>query len=176
MFLPKGTRIFDTLEKLDEEALAAKKDEMHTHGAESEGPFAWKVMGGSWTKAHLGVDYDAFRAECRTAAAKEFVAMYSMQYSASFTLTLYGEDLAKLLAEYWTKKMSWYYDRWVLADRGLHVFTDAEVAEFPDAQALASPMRVARFGLGCKHCRTCGLECRRSCSSVKIARTQIYKK
>ena len=64
--------------------------------------------------------------------------MYSMQYSASFTLTLYGEDLAKLLAEYWTKKMSWYYDRWVLADRGLHVFTDAEVAEFPDAQAFSA--------------------------------------
>ena len=36
--------------------LAAKKVETIKAGAEAEGPFAWRVMGGSWTKAHLGVD------------------------------------------------------------------------------------------------------------------------
>ena len=121
--------------ELDEQAslsFAAKQDEMHKQGAKGEGPFAWRVCGGSWTKAHLGVDYDAFRAEVRSQAALPFISEFGLQKSASFSLAVYGELVAKTLAEYWTDKMTFYYNAWVEAGRQNRVFSDADISTWED--------------------------------------------
>ena len=89
----------------------------------------------------LGVECDAFRAEVRTPRARAFIAQYSMAASASFTLAVYGEHVARLLAEYWTSKMCFIFECWEFSGGGAHVFSDAEVAVFvqPDAFSLALP-------------------------------------
>ena len=125
---------------LDEVALSSKKEEMGKLGADGDGPFAWRVMGGVWTKTHLGVDFDCFRAEARTPDAKVFVGVYSFKFSCSLTLGVYEEATARLLAEYWVSKMTCFYDRWVANGRGMHVFTDEEVASFRDPPAFSATM------------------------------------
>ena len=116
-------------------ALALKRHEMALSGAAAELAFSWKVMGGTWTKAHLGLDYDAFRAEARSQHAKEFVALYGLQKSASFTLALYGDDIAKLLAGYWCDKMVHFYGIWSSSKIVGHVFSDVEVQSFVEPKA-----------------------------------------
>jgi hypothetical protein len=111
-------------------ALVLKRNEMALSGAAAELAFSWKVMGGAWTKAHLGLDYDAFRAEARSQHAKEFVALYGLPKSASFTLALYGDDIAKLLAAYWCDKVVHFYGIWSSSKIVGHVFSDVEVQSF----------------------------------------------
>ena len=60
----------------DEEAvveeLLKKRAEMHVAPTRATRHFAWKVMGGKWTREHLGVAVDAFRAHAVTAVARTF--------------------------------------------------------------------------------------------------------
>ena len=123
--------------------LAAKKVETIKAGAEAEGPFAWRVMGGSWAKAHLGVDYDAFRAEVRTPRARAWLVQYSLPASASFTLAVYGEQLARILAEYWTSNMTFFYNGWLFWGAGARVFSDEEVSAFAEPRGFVDAFAAA---------------------------------
>ena len=124
-------------------ALVAKRNEMAQSGAAAEEAFSWKVMGGVWTKAHLGLDYDAFRAEGRTQHAREFVSLYALPKSASFTLALCGEDTAKLLAGYRCLRMTHFYNIWSRSKLAKHVFSDADSLSFPEPAAFGALMLTA---------------------------------
>ena len=63
---------FDEVDVL--KVLAAKREEARVAGAEAEDHFAWKVMGGMWTRENLGVAFDSLRAEARSCSAEVFVA------------------------------------------------------------------------------------------------------
>jgi len=94
------------------ERLAEMRAAMRPEGAEEEAPFAWRVMGGKWTKRVLGVEFDAFRGEARTLEAKQWSVLYGLGRSGSFTLRKYGSDLAKVMAQYWVEKRTYFFTIW----------------------------------------------------------------
>ena len=50
-------------------------------------------------------------------------------------MSKFGEELAKILAEYWVAKMCYLYEQWATHDYGDHVFTDEECAGFVEPEA-----------------------------------------
>lgn len=131
-------------------ALSAKRVEMQASGAEAALPFAWRVMGGAWTREHMGTDFDAFRGEARSTTAHTFATMYSLQRSASFSLALYGEDSARILSEYWCAKMNFLFAMWDSGGRGRYAFAEgdlgfSEPGEFVDLLSRAQGKVLARM-------------------------------
>ena len=93
------------------------------------------MRGGPWCLAHHGVGWDQYRATSSSVEGALFLESYLPNKSASFKLDLYGDALAKALAELWVAKMSYFYE--IAAVRGpRHVFTEGELAGFREDPAL----------------------------------------
>ena len=102
-----------------------------------------KVMGGEWTLGTHGVLFDAFRAQANTSAANEFAQRYRLGRSASFTLTLYGEEVAIILCQYWIAKMNHFFGQWTAGGGQKYVFKPEDVASFVEPEAFTEAFAVA---------------------------------
>ena len=130
---------------------AKRAAEAVPHVPEEEVPFHMKVMGGKWCMEHHGVPYDTFRVTWNLPSGKEFLFTYGFNQSCTFTLTKFGEALARILCDFWIQKVSYYYSRWDANGRGKYVFSAADVegftepVDFTRAFDLASPVQQERM-------------------------------
>jgi hypothetical protein len=98
--------------------------------------FVVVVTGGAWTKANLGVDYDAFRAKSRGGQPEKRCRLFGLPLSSSFTFAACGEHNASVLAESWARKMQFWYDLFVASPLGPEfVYSDEVVATYLEAPA-----------------------------------------
>ena len=105
-------------------------------------PTSWvSVLGGAWTAKHKGVAADAFSASARGEMAIALCRKRSMNRSARFELSLYGEANAAILARSWCCKMQYIFNMCHMHKDDLHVFTAAEKAAWPEPSDLAGAAR-----------------------------------
>ena len=121
---------FDASVGLD--VLTAKRAEWVGELADGDG-FKLSLLGGKWLLQHHGRQYDAFKAEARTTAAKEFCKVYNLQQSCRFDLLAYGEADAYTLAEEWRKKMSYFLEVYVSSGEAKHHFSEDELSGFAES-------------------------------------------
>ena len=105
-------------------------------------PFHWKVMGGKWLAETKGLSHDAFRATWKSAEGKAFLFRYSFNQSASFTISKFGEDVARACAEYWVGKMAHMFH---IAEKPgpKHEFCEAELRAFEEPEAFTQAFPAA---------------------------------
>lgn len=129
------------------EALEKKRQEEAPKSKVAEVHFCWKVMGGKWCMENRGVPYDAFRATCASPSARQMLYMYRLNLSCSFTLSKYGEELARTLADYWVAKMTHFFNIWDSHGQTKHIFTDAELNRFAEPAPFAAAFATAEPAL-----------------------------
>ena len=69
------------------------------------------VRGGTRQQKQKGVVVDHVQASAATPLASEWVEMYGMQKTASFSIHVYGERGAAELSLLWCRRMQFFYDR-----------------------------------------------------------------
>lgn len=74
----------------------------HGEGVEH---FGSSLRGGQWTAAHVGDAVDSLRCSATTARAKRVCHLHDMPLSATFSLKMYGDEVASLLGEVWIARM-----------------------------------------------------------------------
>ena len=110
--------------------------------------FVWSLRGGAWTAEHRGVAYDVFRAEGIPGEPREFLALYGLAQSGSFSIAAYGEAEASELARYWCHRHQFLFDVWGEngADPGFR-FQEAHLAAYEEPPfAAALHARMGRRG------------------------------
>jgi hypothetical protein len=126
-----------------------RKEWLTTYEAPPE-DFKTVLRGGSWKQKQKGVGIDHVQASASTPLASEFVDMYGMQKTASFSIHLYGERGAAELSLLWCRRMQFFYDRELHSGVLEYEYTDEDVANAPclDESTLDSlslnPRAVAR--------------------------------
>ena len=70
-----------------------------------EPDFGLVVRGGRWTMATKNVSFDAFAAQALNDEARSFCRVRGHQTVVSFSLALYGEEVASVLAKEWISTM-----------------------------------------------------------------------
>ena len=126
-----------------------RKEWLTTYEAPPE-DFKTVVRGGSLKQKQKGVGIDHVQASASTPLAIEWVEMYGMQKTASFSIHLYGERGAAELSLLWCRRMQFFYDRELHSGVLEYEYTDEDVANAPcfdesklDSLAL-NPRAVAR--------------------------------
>ena len=74
--------------------------------------FVWSLRGGAWAAEHRGVAYDVFRAEGIPGEPREFLALYGLAQSGSFSIAAYGEAEASELAGHWCHRHQFLFYVW----------------------------------------------------------------
>ena len=104
------------------EHLLSRRAELAAAREEVEPNFTWTLRGGRWTAEHLGVPYDSFRAYALPAAPLAWCRLMNITATATFSIRLYSEDGARMLAEFWCHRMEWLYSFWTEADDPAETF------------------------------------------------------
>lgn len=110
---------------------------------EEKGPlveaFVVKLMGGAWTKANLGVDYDAFRGVARKGAPADWCKRYSFSQSAHFAIAKFGESNAHNLAKAWCDRLNFLYNAFEEQGCGDSAFqyTEATLKAYAEPEGIA---------------------------------------
>lgn len=113
--------------------------------------FVWSVLGGQWTASHKGVAHGAFKGRSTAADAKRWAQSHSLTPSASFSVKMYGEQSAQLLAEAWTGRVNKFFQISGGGLKGTFSFSDVHLAsvgnseEFELARAGAKGAARSRF-------------------------------
>ena len=123
-----------TVEELFEN-LQDKREEWHTAAARGEvEDFRVVLLGGAWQQRTKGVAYDAFRGEAKGPEAHEWCAQYSLQKTARFEISLYGEHNAHLLAKTWCDKMQHFFWIWQAAGMRKYRYSAADRASYVEPE------------------------------------------
>lgn len=94
--------------------------------------FKVSVMGGPWTKAHLGVDFDSFRGHFVGNEVARWCGLYSLCKSASFSLSKYGDAHASIMAQSWCHRMSYFYRLWRASKDPAFQYTEGEASLYKE--------------------------------------------
>lgn len=83
--------------------------------SEVEAHFRWQLRGGAWTAAHKGLSYDAFSAGpiVKGGRAEAWCLQWGVTRSASWSISVYGEEAALTLAKSWVHLHEWLYRTWL---------------------------------------------------------------
>ena len=98
--------------------------------------FGVDLLGGRWTKEHVGVDYDAFRGFARKGEPEQFCERSFMQKSFRCGLRSMPEPLAHLICSEWGRKMHWLFENWLVEGDGAD-YSDASMAAYDETPAIA---------------------------------------
>jgi hypothetical protein len=119
-------------------------DEMRRswHGPLEDGAFSFKtsIMGGKWTKEHVGMVADAFRGYAATGDAKAWCVLYHLQNAMRFNISAYGEKTANALALHWARRMEYFYNVWYAQELPNYRFTAADYEAMPFTEVLADAL------------------------------------
>lgn len=114
------------------EILMSKRAEWQPDDMAERSHFSVDLLGGRWTKAHLGVEYDAFRGSCQRGEAEQWCDRYSLQKSFRCGLRQVSEEVAHLICTEWCKKMQWLFDKWLAEGDGVD-YGDEALSAFPES-------------------------------------------
>ena len=109
----------------------------------------WSVLGGAWTAKFKGVAFDSIQGCSSSAAGARWARSVGLNPTASFSIRLYSEQGARLLAETWTARMNAFYA--MSGGRSDRRFSDADVAgvtnsaEFEAMRRASAGQRLARL-------------------------------
>ncbi len=107
--------------------------------------FCRKLRGGKWTGEHKGVALDCYGAYViRGSSAEDFVAAFPcLAMSASWSISVYGDEACLALARAWIHRLHYVVQLWVAAGSpDDHIFADAEIA------AYVEPLSLVQLALG----------------------------
>jgi hypothetical protein len=77
--------------------------------------FSCTILGGPWSFAQTGKATDSFIAKASTPGSKVWCTRYGMNQSARFSIALYGEKGAAVMAQAWADKLQHYYDIFLMS-------------------------------------------------------------
>jgi hypothetical protein len=106
--------------------------------------FCWKLRGGRWTGENKGVAFDCYAAYAlKGTSAETFVSNYAkLRMSGSWSIRLYGDREALVLARAWIHRNFHFLKLWMEGgSRDDHVFSAADVlayVELPELVALSA--------------------------------------
>ena len=70
-------------------------------------------------------------AEAKRGVPREWCAKYGLSNSVSFALSLYTEEAALILADYWCERLQFWYDMWISSGGDpRYGYTNEEIASF----------------------------------------------
>ena len=98
---------------LDLEQKRRSMDAASTHG-----DFRWSIMGGRWTREHLGVNTNCYRGYAASAPAKAFCQEMGLYKSFDVSIKDAGDASAMTLVHEWSMKMQIIYATWSDSDHG----------------------------------------------------------
>ena len=108
-------------------------------------PFEWTVLGGAWTKRHVGVAYDSFQARAAGREAQSFCQQYALQQTHRFSCGVFGEATCAILCEYVVSKLTFFYDIWIESSQPLVFrFSPSDLEGFQEAEDFAALAAVAQ--------------------------------
>jgi hypothetical protein len=102
----------------------------------AEAMFRWKLLGGKWTKDHLGVVSDAFKADAHP-RARGWCTARKLPREKTFTINLYGEVACQTLAAAWCHKMQFLFVQSSAATLGHELFGVGALAGYAEHGGLA---------------------------------------
>ena len=125
--------------------LMAKRAEWADEAVDGPGDFLVELLGGTWTKTHLGVDYDAFRGFARGRDAAQFCEMWSLQKSFRCSVLTTTGHFAHMVCTAWCARMQFFYNKFVAEGDGVE-YSDATLSAFVEAPDVARAYEVAAGG------------------------------
>ena len=84
----------------------------------NHGDFRWQIMGGRWTREHLGVNTNCYRGHAVSASSKAFCEEMGLFKSFDISIKVGGDVSAMHLVNEWCIKMQMIYDVWSESDHG----------------------------------------------------------
>ena len=123
----------------------AKRAEWADEAVDGPGDFLVELLGGTWTKTHRGVDYDAFRGFARGRDAAQFCEMWSLQKSFRCSVLTTTGHFAHMICTAWCARMQFFYNKFVAEGDGVE-YNDATLSAFVEAPDVARAYEVAAGG------------------------------
>ena len=95
------------------EELRAQREHWRQQAGQGAPDFPIQMRGGQWTAEHTCQATDSVRARARGEDAESFCSIYTLNKSATFSFTAYGQDFALKFAEVWSGRMQFWLDLWL---------------------------------------------------------------
>ena len=116
------------------DVLLAKRAEWAADHPDVRGDFSVDLLGGRWTKEHLGVEYDAFRGHAHRGEPEEFCVVWGLQKSFRCSVTTISEEISHMICTAWCSKMQFFYN--IFLAEGEHVdYSDIALEGFVEEAA-----------------------------------------
>ena len=127
--------------------LVEKRVELGVDSDEANLFFVWQLRGGKWTGEHKGIAFDCYSASIRRGTlAAEYILVYSnLKASASFSIALYGDETALVLARAWIHRHWHFFQLWRAAGgAAIKHFSEAEVKSYSEPEEFQALARDAK--------------------------------
>ena len=137
---PKGRHDELTDEQVQEvfDALEQKRQEWADDVVGYDGDFNITLTGGPAVMREHGLAFQAFKGLVRQGSPAElWCGQHGLAKSASFSLAMYGEQTARIMAHAWCHRMHYFYSLWVAADDPSFRYTDEDVAAYAEQPAFS---------------------------------------
>jgi hypothetical protein len=95
--------------------------------------FKTTILGGAWTKAHTGLNFDNYKAYASGAVPVGWCQRVFGIRQASFAVKKYGDEWASALAQFWAKRLDYFHQLWIDSGGEEYSCTSAEIASAPTA-------------------------------------------
>ena len=126
-------------EALSDESLQAVFSELENKRQEHidppgyHGDFVVTLLGGKWAMQHKGVPFVAFQGKAKdNTVANDWCLQYSLQRTARFEISMYGEEVASNLAHGWCDRMLYFFNLWLSSGQEHYRYTAADVADYEE--------------------------------------------
>ena len=86
------------------------------------------MLGGRWTREHVGRNYDYFMGIAAKSASRDFCNKYPLSLSMRCSIAKFGEQIASALCRAWMHKMQYLFGVYPAAQDLDYTFTDEDTA------------------------------------------------
>ena len=107
-----------TADELSEIFLDLERKRRSIDAGANRGDFRWQIMGGRWTREHLGVNTNCYRGHAVSASSNAFCEEMGLFKSFDISTKVAGDSSAIQPVDEWRIKMQMIYDVWSESDHG----------------------------------------------------------
>ena len=115
--------------------LEQKRKEWEAEGRGHGDSFAVEVVDWAWTKGQAGRAYHCLEGRAAKGDATSWCRRYQLSAYTSFSVKLYGEEVARALAVEWCRRMQHFYDLYRCQPARDFKFTPSHKASLEDSPA-----------------------------------------